>query len=71
MQQFSLCKTLDINHFPNDEFQSPKLKVFADNNFKFEENAIKFSKYVENIVGKAENMLGKGRKLCRKRRNCL
>ena len=32
----------------------PKLKEFADNNFKFDENVRKFSKRVENIVGKGE-----------------
>ena len=31
-----------------------KLKEFADDNFKFEENSRKFSKQVENIVGKGE-----------------
>ena len=31
-----------------------KLKEFADENFKFDENRIKFSKWVENTVGKGE-----------------
>ena len=31
-----------------------KLKDFADNNFKFDENGRKFSKHVENTVGKGE-----------------
>ena len=31
-----------------------KLKEFADNNFKFDENGSKLSKRVENIVGKGE-----------------
>ena len=31
-----------------------KLKVFADDNFKFDENGRKFSKQVENTVGKGE-----------------
>ena len=31
-----------------------KLKQFADNNFKFDENSRKFSKWVENTVGKGE-----------------
>ena len=31
---------------------SSKLKEFADNNFKFDENGRKFSKSVENTVGK-------------------
>ena len=33
---------------------SSKLKEFADNNFKFDENDGKFSNRVENIVGKGE-----------------
>ena len=32
----------------------PKLKEFADNNFKFDENGRKLSKQVENTVGKGE-----------------
>ena len=31
---------------------SSKLKEFADNNFKFDENCRKLSKWVENTVGK-------------------
>ena len=31
-----------------------KLKQFADDNFKFDENSRKFSKRVENTVGKGE-----------------
>ena len=33
---------------------SSKLKEFADNNFKFDENGRKLSNQVENIVGKGE-----------------
>ena len=33
---------------------SSKLKEFADDNFKFEENDRKLSKWVENTVGKGE-----------------
>ena len=33
---------------------SSKLKVFAGDNFKLDENGRKFSKPVENIVGKGE-----------------
>ena len=32
----------------------PKLKEFADDNFKLDENGRKFSKWVENTVGKGE-----------------
>ena len=33
---------------------SSKLKEFADDNFKFDENNRKLSKWVENTVGKGE-----------------
>ena len=33
---------------------SSKLKEFADDNFKFDENGRNFSKWVENTVGKGE-----------------
>ena len=33
---------------------SPKLKVFADDNFKFDENGRKLSKWVEKTVAKGE-----------------
>ena len=35
-------------------FYSSKLKEFADDNFKFDENGRKMSKRVENTVGKGE-----------------
>ena len=31
-----------------------KLRAFADNNLKFDENGRKFSKWVDNTVGKGE-----------------
>ena len=41
--------------FPKQQiFDSSKLKEFADNNFKFDENGRKFMKQVENTVGKGE-----------------
>ena len=42
------------NPFPNDNLflYSFKIKEFADDNFKFDENGRKFSKRVENTVGK-------------------
>ena len=44
-----------INTFPNDNFlDSSKMKEFADDNFKFDENGRKLSKLVENTVGKGE-----------------
>ena len=46
---------LCINPFPNDKFKNPsKLKEFADDNSKFDENGKKLSKRVENTVGKGE-----------------
>ena len=39
--------------FPKRQIlQSSKLKKFADDNFKFDENGGKFSERVENTVGK-------------------
>ena len=44
-----------ITPFPNDKLlDSPKLKEFADDNFRLGENARQFSKRVENTVGKGE-----------------
>ena len=40
---------------PNSKLlDSSKLKEFADDNFKFDENGRKFSKWFENPVGKGE-----------------
>ena len=42
--------------FPNRQIlDSSKLKEFADDNSKFNENGRKLFKRVENIVGKGEN----------------
>ena len=44
-----------FNPFPNKQIlDSFKLKEFAEDNFKFNENDRKFSKQVENSVGKEE-----------------
>ena len=41
--------------FPKQQIlDSSKLKEFADDTFKFDENGRKFSKQVENTVGKGE-----------------
>ena len=41
--------------FPKHQIlDSSKLKDFADDNFKFDENDKKFSKWVKNTVGKGE-----------------
>ena len=39
---------------PHDKIYSSKLKEFADDNFKFDENGRKLSNQVENTVGKGE-----------------
>ena len=45
-----------INPFPNGKFYTlpGKLKRFADDNFRFDENDIKSFIRVENTVGKGE-----------------
>ena len=44
-----------FNPFPiSKSLDSSKLKEFADNNFKFDENGSKLSKRIKNIVGKGE-----------------
>ena len=52
---FSKCCMKLFNPLPDDKFlDSSKLKEFADDNFKFNENGRKLSKQVENTVGKGE-----------------
>ena len=47
--------SLLFNPFPNDKFlDSSKLKVLAEEDFKFDECGGKFSKSIENTVGKGE-----------------
>ena len=44
-----------FNPLPDNKFlDSSKLKEFADDNFKFDENGRKLSKRVENTVGKGD-----------------
>ena len=44
-----------FNPLPDDKILDwSKLKQFADDNFKFDENNRKFSKRVESTVGKGE-----------------
>ena len=46
---------IHINPLPDNKIlDSFKLKEFADDNFKFDENGRKLSKRVENTVGKGE-----------------
>ena len=53
---FTLYQTiLCFNPLPDDKILDwSKLKQFADNNYKFDENSRKCSKRVENTVGKGE-----------------
>ena len=48
------AKSTPFNPFPNDNLDSSKLKDFADDNFRFDENCRKFSKRIENTLGKGE-----------------
>ena len=43
-----------LTHCQTTNFRLFKLKDFADDNFKFDENGRKLSKWVENTVGKGE-----------------
>ena len=53
-QQFHLFSQYLLS-IPDDRIlDSSKLKEFADDNFKFDENGGKLSKRVENTVGKGE-----------------
>ena len=46
---------IKVNPFPNHKFlDSSKLKEFADDNFRFDENDRKFSKKKKKPVGKGE-----------------
>ena len=54
--QYLKCRPL-VKNYPITRRQildSSKLKEFADDNFKFDENGRKLSKWVENTVGKGE-----------------
>ena len=55
MEESKICCLGWVNPLPDDKFlDSSKLKEFADDNFKFNENGRKLSKPVENTVGKGE-----------------
>ena len=49
-----LTNNLKVNIKGRQILDSSKLREFADDNFKFEENGRKLSKRVENTVGKGE-----------------
>ena len=52
---FSEGQVLSHLTFPKQQIlDSSKLKVFEDDNFKFDENGKKFSKGIENTMGKGE-----------------
>ena len=54
-RQLSMGSLFAFNPLLDDKFlDSSKLKEFADDNFKFDENSRKLSKRVENTVGKGE-----------------
>ena len=57
-QTYEVCSLKKwLNPLPNDKRQildSSKLKEFADDSFKFDENGRKLSERVENTVGKGE-----------------
>ena len=44
----------ELTHYQTTILDSSKLKAFADDNFKCDENGRKLSKRVENTVGKGE-----------------
>ena len=53
----TIISTIQVPNSPitgRQILDSSKLKEFADDNFKFEENGRKLSKRVENTVGKGE-----------------
>ena len=61
MSDFSSCYSLHelwylaaLTHNQTTILDSSKLKEFADDNFKLDENGRKLSKLVENTVGKGE-----------------
>ena len=43
-----------LTHYQTYKFKTSKLKEFADDNFKFDENGRKLSKQVEHTVGKGK-----------------
>ena len=50
-----MVNSLPFNPLPDNRILDwSKLKEFADDNFKFDENYRKLSKWVENTVGKGE-----------------
>ena len=55
MKSKETVSEISLNPFPNKKnLDSFKLKEFADDNFRFDENSRKFFKRVENTAGKEE-----------------
>ena len=55
LQQKENLRILVYQPFPKRQIlDSSKLKEFADDNFKFDENGLEFFKWVENTLGKGE-----------------
>ena len=54
MNMFVSIVVVCLTHFQTTNFRLSKMKEFADDYFKFDENGRKLSKCVENIVGKGE-----------------
>ena len=51
----SVYHMITLNPLPDNKIlDSSKLKQYADDTFKFDENSRKFSQQVENTVGKGE-----------------
>ena len=50
-------KELFFHPFPNGKLLTVKLKEFADDSFKLDENGRKFSKLLENTLEKRRNYL--------------
>ena len=44
----------ELTHYQTTNFRLFQTEVFADDNFRFDENGRKLSKRVENTVGKGE-----------------
>ena len=49
-----ICIEISLTHYQTTNLDSSKLKDFADDNLKFEENGRKLFKPVETTVGKGE-----------------
>ena len=55
MERYRRSSAFSVRPFPKQQIlDSSKLKEFAEDNFKFDENGRKLSKLVQNIVGKGE-----------------